>query len=203
MIYEKESFIRASAERVFGFHELPDVLSRLTPPWENARVIQQAPTLRPGARAIIETRLFGIVPVRWVAEHTLYDPPRSFEDVQLSGPFRSWRHKHIVEPRGEGSVLRDVIHYEPHFGALGKLLAPVLIEPRLRRMFDYRHRVTRQWCEGSGTPVALSTYMEDRTNRKRTHKKRGWVIAGVSLAVLFGIIALKGQADSEGDSELN
>jgi ligand-binding SRPBCC domain-containing protein len=28
-----------------------------------------------------------------------------FEDVQLSGPFSKWRHRHIVEPHAEGSVL--------------------------------------------------------------------------------------------------
>lgn len=203
MIFTKESFIRASAERVFAFHELPDALGRLTPPWEKARVVESAPSLRPGARAVVETRVFGLLPVRWVAEHTLYDPPRRFEDVQLRGPFRRWRHTHIVEPRGDGAVLRDVIDYEPPLGALGALLAPALVEPRLRRLFDYRHRVTREWCEGSGTQMALSTGMEDEMTRKRTQKKRGWIVAGVSLALLLGIVALKGKSDSEDDSGLD
>ena len=25
--------------------------------------------------------------------------------------------------------------------------APFVVEPRLRKLFDYRHRVTREWCE--------------------------------------------------------
>jgi ligand-binding SRPBCC domain-containing protein len=45
-------------------------------------------------------------------------------------------------------VLRDEIEYEPPLGALGRLLAPVLVEARLRKLFDYRHEVTRAWCEG-------------------------------------------------------
>ncbi|MBC7933628.1 MAG: SRPBCC family protein [Rubrivivax sp.] len=147
MRFVKESIIRAAPERVFAFHELPDALERLTPPWETARVLSAAPDLRPGARAVVETRLFGIVPVRWVAEHTLYDPPRMFEDVQLSGPFRRWRHRHVVEPHEEGATLRDEIEYEPPLGPLGRLAAPFLVEPRLRKLFEYRHRVTREWCE--------------------------------------------------------
>jgi ligand-binding SRPBCC domain-containing protein len=144
-----ESVIGAAPERVFAFHELPDALARLTPPWERARVVRAASSLRPGEVAVIETRLFGLVPVRWVAEHTAYDPPRMFEDVQRRGPFRRWRHRHLVEPDARGARLRDEIEYEPPLGPLGRLAAPLLVERRLRRMFDYRHRVTREWCEGA------------------------------------------------------
>lgn len=148
MLFVKESLIRAAPERVFGFHELPDALARLTPPWEPTRVLSAAPDLRAGSTALIETRLLGFVPVRWLARHTLYDPPRAFEDVQVEGPFRRWRHRHTFEPHAEGTTLRDEVEYEPPLGALGRLAAPLLVEPRLRRLFDYRHEVTRAWCEG-------------------------------------------------------
>jgi ligand-binding SRPBCC domain-containing protein len=149
MKFVKESLIAARPELVFAFHELPDALARLTPPWEKARVVQPAPDLHIGATAIVETRLFGLFPVRWVAKHTLYDPPRMFEDVQVSGPFHSWRHRHIVEPHRDGSILRDDVEYEPPLGFIGRLSAPLLVVPRLQRMFDYRHRVTREWCEAN------------------------------------------------------
>jgi ligand-binding SRPBCC domain-containing protein len=148
MKFIKESLIRASPERVFAFHELPDALRRLTPPWEKARIIQSAPNLLPGATVIIETRILGLIPARWVAQHTVYDPPRMFEDVQVKGPFRLWRHRHLIAPHAEGALLRDEIEYEPPLGFAGRLAAPLLIEPRLRRLFEYRHRVTRAWCEG-------------------------------------------------------
>ncbi len=155
MIFEKQSLIRAVPERVFAFHELPDALKRLTPPWENVRIIKGAENLQVGAMAVIETRVLGLLPMRWVARHTQYDPPRMFEDVQVEGPFRSWLHCHIIEPHAEGSVLRDRIEYEPPFSLFGKLAAPLLINPRLRRMFEYRHAVTRQWCEDSWGRTAL------------------------------------------------
>jgi ligand-binding SRPBCC domain-containing protein len=147
MNFVKESLIKAGPERVFAFHELPDALARLTPPWESARVIQPAPDLRPGSTAIVETRILGLFRSRWVARHTLYDPPRMFEDVQLSGPFHLWRHRHLILPHAEGATLRDEVQYEPPLWLIGRLVAPILIIPRLRRLFDYRHRVTRQWCE--------------------------------------------------------
>jgi ligand-binding SRPBCC domain-containing protein len=144
----KESFIRATPERVFAFHEQPEALRLLIPPWEASSIIAQAQISEPGSRTIIETRILGPFTVRWIAEHTAYDPPQMFEDVQVSGPFRRWRHRHIIEPRPDGAILRDEIDYEPPLAFLGRLVAPYLIEPRLRRLFEFRHQVTREWCEG-------------------------------------------------------
>ena len=147
MRFVKESVIRATPERVFAFHELPDAFARLVPPWDDANVIQMADISVIGSRAIIETKIFGLIPVRWVAEHTAYDPPRLFEDIQISGPFKSWRHRHMVEPHPEGAMLRDDIEYEPPMWIFGVLAAPFAIVPKLDKMFDYRHEVTRKWCE--------------------------------------------------------
>jgi ligand-binding SRPBCC domain-containing protein len=105
MRFIKESLIRASPERVFAFHEQPDVLSLLMPPWEEAHVVESAEISAVGAQAIVVTRVLGPFKTRWVAEHTAYDPPRMFEDVQAKGPFRSWRHRHVIEPHEEGAVV--------------------------------------------------------------------------------------------------
>lgn len=147
MRFLKESVIKASPERVFAFHELPDALERLVPPWEKVAVVQKADISNVGSRAIIEQKIFGLIPSRWVAEHTAYDPPRMFEDVQIEGPFASWRHRHIVEPHPEGAILRDEIEFEPPMSFLGEMAAPLLIVPKLEKMFEYRHRVTKEWCE--------------------------------------------------------
>src|SRR5258705_13288675 len=151
MRFVKESVIRATPERVFAFHEQPDVLTLLIPPWESARVIQAAKISEVGTQAIIETKILGPITAQWVAQHTVYEPPRLFEDVQVKGPFRSWRHRHIIKPDPAGAILRDEITYEAPFGFLGCALAPGLIQTRLEKIFDYRHAVTRNWCEGRGS----------------------------------------------------
>ena len=146
MRFVKESLIHATPERVFAFHEQADALKQLIPPWEGSRIIEAAQISSIGSRAIVDISALGIR-MRWIAEHTAYDPPRMFEDVQVKGPFRSWRHRHTVEPVSGGAVLRDEIDYEPPFGLLGRLVAPILIQQRLQKLFDYRHEVTRAWCE--------------------------------------------------------
>lgn len=147
MQFVKQSVIRATPERVFEFHAQPDALTLLTPPWERARVIQPASISQIGSRAIVEVSVLSVIKVRWVAEHTAYDPPHFFEDIQIEGPFKSWRHRHIVEPHPDGAVLRDEITYVPPLSFIGRLVATIIIGPRLNKLFDYRHDVTRRWCE--------------------------------------------------------
>lgn len=147
MKFVKESVIEASPERVFAFHELPDAFRRLLPPWESAEIVKTADISVVGSQAIIDQKIFGLVPARWIAEHTAYEPPNFFEDVQISGPFKSWRHRHIIEPHPDGALLRDEIDFEPPLSFLGELAAPIAILPRLKRMFDFRHKVTKEWCE--------------------------------------------------------
>lgn len=146
MEFIAESIIRCRPERLFAFHELPDALQRLTPSWEKTRVLQAATSLRPGSRAIEEIRVAPLVWIRTEAVHIVYEPPFLFEDEMVKGPFRRWHHRHIIAAEGDGARLTDAIELEPPFGWIGRRLAPWVILPRLRKLFAYRHEVTRAWC---------------------------------------------------------
>lgn len=143
MRFVAKSVIRTTPERLFAFHELPDAVDRLMPPWERARVIERAPDLRPGRRAAASIRVALWFSMRIESLHTVYDPPHRFEDVQTRGPFRRWHHRHIIEPHPDGAVLIDDIEFEPPVA----FVSGWFVERRLRRLFAYRHRVTREWCE--------------------------------------------------------
>ena len=147
MRFLARSVIRTTPEELFAFHERPDAFTLLMPPWEKSRVIERAANLHIGSRAIVDARIVPGIFIRWESRHTAYDPPHSFEDQQVRGPFRSWHHRHIVEPHPEGALLIDDIEYEPPFGVLGRALAGIVIERRLRRLFAFRHRITRESCE--------------------------------------------------------
>jgi len=41
--------------------------------------------------------------------------------------------------------------------------------------------------------------MSQQTARKQTGRMRGWLIAGASLALLFGVALLKARADTGGE----
>ncbi len=137
-----ESFIAASPERVFAFHERPDAFALLTPWWSGARVVRPAASLRPGERALLVLGR-GPLSVAWEAVHEVYEPPKCFVESQVRGPFRSWRHRHLVLPEGDGARLRDELEYTLPGGSLAPVLDLVL-RAFLGRLFAYRHRITRQ-----------------------------------------------------------
>lgn len=153
MTFIKESRIAAPPDRVFAFHESPGALERLTPPWEKVEVVEGGASIRPGSRVVLRTKL-GPISLRWVAEHTEYDPPHLFADRQVSGPFASWYHRHRMLDDGQGgTILRDEVDYMIPFGLLGRTFGRGMVATKLRRMFDYRHEVTKKIVEaGDVTP---------------------------------------------------
>lgn len=147
MHFRKESVIAASAARVFAFHEEPDAIASLQPPWMNGRIVQPPTSLAVGTQVIIELT-FGPLHQRVVAEHIAYEPGRMFKDRMLKGPFAKWEHTHLVEPLTDTTcTLIDDIEYELPLGLLGTLLGGGVARHQLQRLFEFRHDVTRQRCE--------------------------------------------------------
>lgn len=139
----KESRINASPEVVFRFHESPVALERLIPPWEKMEVAESAGSLLPGSRVVLRGRL-GLLPIRWEAVHTEYDPPHLFADRHEVGPFDWWYHRHHFQQDGAGgTLLRDEVEYQLPLGLIGGWL----IRQKLERMFAFRHETTRRLIE--------------------------------------------------------
>lgn len=148
--FTKETQIKAAPAVVFSFHESPNALRSLMPPWEKMEVVESAGSLRPGSRVVLRGRA-GLIPIRWVAVHTEYEPPHLFADRQETGPFAWWYHRHLFLDDGQGgTILRDEVAYQPPLGFIGRWLGGGLIRRKLDRMFTYRHETTRRLIE-SGT----------------------------------------------------
>lgn len=148
MQFIKESRIAASPEVVFRFHESTDALKHLIPPWEKMEIVESAHSLKPGSKVVLKGRILGFIPVRWVAVHTEYDPPRSFADRQESGPFAYWYHRHLFLDDGSGgTILRDEVEYRAPLGILGQWFGGWYLRRKLEKMFEYRHAITRKIIE--------------------------------------------------------
>ena len=145
--FETSSEIAVPASRLYEYHAAAGAFARLTPPWETAELIEEIPALQNGARAEIQVRT-GPVRRTWVAEHLECEPGQGFTDVQISGPFASWVHRHEIADLGDGrSRLTDRIDYRLPGGPAGQLLAGRFVKGKLQKMFRYRHKVTRQDLE--------------------------------------------------------
>ncbi|SIN74335.1 SRPBCC family protein [Agromyces cerinus] len=79
------------------------------------------------------------VPIRMTSRITEFDPPSSFVDEQVRGPFRSFRHEHefAADPVG-GTIMTDRVRFVAPLGPLGRI-AEVVLGPYLRRLIEHRN----------------------------------------------------------------
>ncbi|WP_432938036.1 TIGR01777 family oxidoreductase [Kribbella sp. CA-253562] len=92
------SIVAAPRDEVFGWHERPGAIERLTPPWMPVRIKQETDDLGAG-RAVLGFP-FGL---DWVAQHRDSVPPDHFVDELTSAPLRwavNWRHTHQFDAVG-------------------------------------------------------------------------------------------------------
>jgi ligand-binding SRPBCC domain-containing protein len=129
------------AGRAFALHMDVRYLPRLTPP-PGLRVVRATTPTRAG-----DVQVLNLGPrwasMRWVAVIEVCEPPRLLIDSQRRGPFRRFRHAHLVVPDGDACVLVDTVDFRLFPGRVGAVLDVLLIGPALKLLFAERHRRTR------------------------------------------------------------
>jgi len=124
-------------EDVFDFFSDAFQLEQITPPWLHFRISTAAPiALQKGCLIDYRIRLHGI-PISWQTEISSWDPPYSFTDRQLRGPYLLWEHLHTFEEVEGGTMTMDSVRYRPLGGRLANWL---IVEKDLRRIFEFRRR---------------------------------------------------------------
>lgn len=95
--------------------------------------------MKRGALIDYTIQLYGL-PMTWRTEITDWNPPFSFEDTQLRGPYAKWVHTHSFFEESGGTTIIDRVVYALPFGPLGRIVHP-LVARQLRRIFSYRESV--------------------------------------------------------------
>lgn len=148
-IFEYCSEFPFSSKEVFDWHKNESAFQRLSPPWDEVRIVERSNGIEKGARTIIDVRIWPIWK-RWIAEHTDYSEGKSFTDIQITGPFAFWQHEHRVSPLTPNtSTLTDHIEYKLPMGILGEIFGGSMIKEKLQKMFRYRHAIMHADLEDS------------------------------------------------------
>lgn len=148
-VFEYRSEFPASSKEVFDWHKIQSAFERLSPPWDEVKIVERSNSIEKGARTIIDVRIWPIWK-RWIAEHTDYTEGVSFTDTQITGPFAYWQHQHRVSPLTPNtSTLTDHIEYTLPLGILGRIFGGAMIKQKLQKMFRYRHEIMRADLEDS------------------------------------------------------
>jgi ligand-binding SRPBCC domain-containing protein len=134
----REQWIDRPIEEVFEFFSEAGNLEAMTPPWLGFRILTPQPVVMvAGARIHYRIRWHGL-PLSWLTEIVLWNPPTEFVDVQLWGPYRIWHHTHRFTSVRGGTQMVDEVRYALRFRPFDRLVHRFLVKSALDDIFAYR-----------------------------------------------------------------
>jgi len=140
----RKQVLRASIEEVWDFFSSPENLDEITPDDMGFKITSPQPLAKMHEGQIIEYKVSPIlnIPLNWKTKIIEVEEKNYFTDLQLNGPYKLWRHKHVFEDRGDHVIMSDYLEYALPMGWLGRLANQIFVRKRIEEIFDYRlHKV--------------------------------------------------------------
>ncbi len=135
-----------SMEQSFEFFKDPCNLFEITPDWLDFKMTECSNTkVYEGAEFEYSIKVFGLK-IIWRSRIVDYNPPDRFTDIQLRGPYRKWFHLHTFEETGKGTLLKDIVTYQPPLYAIP---FHSIIKSQLTDIFFYRASRISEWASGN------------------------------------------------------
>ena len=142
-VLETSMTLPLGREAVFAFFAEAQNLERITPPELRFRIISPTPIeIATGTLINYRLSLFGLS-FTWRSQISRWDPPHSFVDEQLKGPYSLWHHTHTFAESSEGTVIGDRVLYRLPLWPLSEIGLP-LVKLQLKRIFAYRQQAIRK-----------------------------------------------------------
>jgi len=95
-----------------------------------------------------EARHFG-VRQRLTVRVTAFDRPGHFQDVMISGAFKSMAHDHTFAAHPDGTLMTDRFDFKSRLGILGAIVDRVFLASYMRRFIVRRNEVLKQLAESA------------------------------------------------------
>lgn len=142
---ERTQHLPIGLDKAWEFFSSPHNLSVITPDDMGFEVLSGAEDDMYEGQIISYTvrPIFGI-PIKWVSRIQDVIEKKQFVDIQLKGPYKHWHHTHTFTPTDKGVEMKDVIRYQAPMGMLGRMIEPILVRPRLEKIFDYRFKTLEE-----------------------------------------------------------
>jgi ligand-binding SRPBCC domain-containing protein len=134
-------------ELAWDFFSSPANLDSITPPELGFKILGDPPArMHEGQIICYKVRVAPLVWVSWVTEIKAVEEGRSFIDEQRFGPYAFWHHRHTFESIEGGVLASDEVHYALPFGPFGAVAHPIMVKPKLARIFQFRREeLTRRF----------------------------------------------------------
>lgn len=147
-IFKSELIIKRPINEVFGFFSQAENLQRITPTSLNFNILTSMPIeMKKGALIDYKLKIRGI-PSKWKTLISDWNPPTSFTDTQLKGPYKKWVHTHQFTRLSENSTqMIDTVVYEVPFGILGSVADYLIVRHEIANIFKYRNKSILKFFE--------------------------------------------------------
>lgn len=143
-ILRTELILKLPREQVFAFFADAGNLERITPPQLNFQIITPQPIdIAKGTLIDYQLKLHGF-PIKWRTEISEWNPPYSFIDQQLSGPYKQWIHRHtFTEVDAKTTLIEDEVRYRLPVEPLGDI-AHFIVRSELEKIFAFRQKTVAE-----------------------------------------------------------
>ena len=139
ILHRRLTIDRPRAE-VFRFFTDAGNLQEMCPPELDFTLLTPQPLeIKKGTIIDYRLKLRGF-PIHWKTLISAWNPPYSFIDESIKGPYKQWVHEHILKENGDaGTDIEDIIRYRLPLEPFGDL-AHCLVRRELNHIFDYRQK---------------------------------------------------------------
>lgn len=134
------TIVEASCEELYAYHEKPELLYRIRPPWEKLTVVEKDHSLELGTMAHL--RIGG---KEWIGRVIAVNKPYGYTHQLIQGPLTPVIHEHIFNPISSSQTeVIEKITYTVPFGKLGNYFLGNALHQRVEKMMIYRHKILQE-----------------------------------------------------------
>ncbi|PKA82042.1 ligand-binding SRPBCC domain-containing protein [Ulvibacter sp. MAR_2010_11] len=144
--FYKQQLVHQPVEKLWDFISRPENLKKITPKKMGFDITSENLPETMYSGMIVSYIVAPILGIKttWVTEITHVKPREYFVDEQRVGPYKLWHHQHFLESVPEGTLMRDIVSYQPPYGILGSIANQLFIKRKLNEIFEYRSKVLTQ-----------------------------------------------------------
>ncbi len=140
--FVREQHLLATSRELWDFMSSPHNLARITPSEMEFRITSEVSgKIYPGMIISYAVKPLMGIKTTWVTEITHVEEGKFFIDEQRVGPYKLWHHQHLLKPTEEGTIMKDIVSYQPPFGFVGSIANGMVIRKKLEEIFEYRYQV--------------------------------------------------------------
>ena len=138
--FRTKQHVAASIDEVWDFISSPANLKKITPAHMGFEITSEGADAKMYSGMIITYKVSPLMGIKmdWMTEITHVKEKKYFVDEQRLGTYKMWHHQHHLIAEHDGVSMLDTVTYIPPFGFLGAIANKLIIQKKLKEIFDYR-----------------------------------------------------------------